>query len=61
MHTTDNVLFLLDGRSIYYRATHTHTYAERKMYNAFTYGVFKFRRIMTDFSINNKSSYEESK
>jgi len=22
MHTTDNVLFLLDGRSIYYRATH---------------------------------------
>lgn len=35
MHTTDNVLFLLDGRSIYYRVTHTHIhiYAEAGRYN----------------------------
>jgi hypothetical protein len=30
MHTTDNVLFLLDGRSIYYQARHTYTYRRKQ-------------------------------
>jgi len=45
MHTTDNVLFLLDGRSIYYRATHTHIYVQKYNGSACVHRVFEFYRI----------------